>query len=244
MKICVFGASGRELDRDYYEAAEELGALIAEHGHTLVFGGSRNGLMGAAAHGAAVCGGKVIGVMPREYDLPDVTFQGCTELIYTDTVAERKRIMQEQSDGFIILPGGLGTLDEFFDTLAQRQLDKLCKPIALLNTLDYFAEKGVTFVSLKENIDTTGATGKLIVSVLGAISAYEREINAERREYGYKKALDEKRVGRPKAVANQAFHDAVKLWKDGKITATEAIKQAGMTRTTFYKLVKPERGQA
>lgn len=86
----------------------------------------------------------------------------------------------------------------------------------LLNTLDYFAEKGVTFVSQKENIDTTGATGKLIVSVLGAISAYEREINAERREYGYKKALDEKRVGRPKAVANQAFHDAVKLWKDGK----------------------------
>ena len=77
----------------------------------------------------------------------------------------------------------------------------------LLNTLDYFAEKGVTFVSQKENIDTTGATGKLIVSVLGAISAYEREINAERREYGYKKALDEKRVGRPKAVANQAFHD-------------------------------------
>lgn len=138
MKICVFGASGRELDRDYYEAAEELGALIAEHGHALVFGGSRNGLMGAAAHGAAACGGKVIGVMPREYDLPDVTFQGCTELIYTDTVAERKRIMQEQSDGFIILPGGLGTLDEFFDTLAQRQLDKLCKPIALLNTLDYY----------------------------------------------------------------------------------------------------------
>lgn len=114
----------------------------------------------------------------------------------------------------------------------------------LLNTLDYFTEKGVAFVSLKENIDTTGATGKLIVSVLGAISAYEREINAERREYGYKKALDEKRVGRPKAVANQAFHDAVKLWRDGKITATEAIKQAGMTRTTFYKLVKAERGQA
>ena len=114
----------------------------------------------------------------------------------------------------------------------------------LLNILDFFAKKGASFVSLKENIDTTGATGKLIVSVLGAISAYEREINAERREYGYKKALDEKRVGRPKAVANQAFHDAVKLWRDGKITATEAIKQAGMTRTTFYKLVKAERGQA
>lgn len=138
MKICVFGASGSELDREYYEAAEELGALIAEYGHTLVFGGSRNGLMGAAARGAAAYGGRIIGVMPREYNLPGITFQGCTELICTDTVAERKRIMQEQSDGFIVLPGGLGTLDEFFDTIAQRQLDKLCKPIALLNTLDYY----------------------------------------------------------------------------------------------------------
>ena len=78
MKICVFGASGRELDRDYYEAAEELGALIAEHGHTLVFGGSRNGLMGAAAHGAAVCGGKVIGVDVDQAAIIDAYGEGMT----------------------------------------------------------------------------------------------------------------------------------------------------------------------
>ena len=108
----------------------------------------------------------------------------------------------------------------------------------LLNTLDYFSSHGVAFVSLKEQIDTSGATGKLIISVSGAISAYEREINAERREFGYRKSLEEGRVGRPKAQATEAFYKAVNAWRNGNITATEAIRQCGMTRTTFYKLVK------
>jgi len=110
----------------------------------------------------------------------------------------------------------------------------------LLNTLDYFSKKGVAFVSLKEQIDTSGATGKLIVSVLGAISAYEREINAERREYSYRKSCEEGRVGRPKAKASDSFYKAVKDWRKGAITATEAIARAEMTRTTFYKLVRAE----
>lgn len=108
----------------------------------------------------------------------------------------------------------------------------------LLNTLDYFGKKGVSFVSLKEQIDTSGATGKLIVSLLGAINAYEREINGERRAHGYKKAYEEGRVGRPKAELSSKFLAAVKKWRNGEITATEAIKQAETTRTTFYKLVK------
>ena len=110
----------------------------------------------------------------------------------------------------------------------------------LLRTLDYFSEKGVAWVSLKENIDTSGATGKLIVSVLGAVSAYEREINSERREFGYRKAQEAGRVGRPSAKSDGAFYEAVKDWRGGKITATEAIKRAGVGRTTFYKLVKAE----
>lgn len=105
----------------------------------------------------------------------------------------------------------------------------------LLNTLDYFNKKGVAFVSLKEQIDTSGATGKLIVSVLGAISAYEREINAERREYAYRKSYEEGRVGRPKAQPTEDFYVSVKAWRSGKITATEAILKAKMKRTTFYK---------
>lgn len=110
----------------------------------------------------------------------------------------------------------------------------------LLNTLDYFSKKGVAFVSVKENIDTSGAAGKLIVSVLGAINAYEREINAERREYGYRKALEADKVGRPTTERTQAFVDAYKEWKAGRITATEATKRAGVSRATFYKMAKQE----
>ena len=111
----------------------------------------------------------------------------------------------------------------------------------LLKTLDFFSKKGVAFVSLKERIDTSGATGKLIVSVLGAISAYEREINAERREFAYRKSYQEGRVGRPKAQPDKKFYKAVEEWQSGKITATEAIAKAGVGRTTFYKLVKAQK---
>lgn len=110
----------------------------------------------------------------------------------------------------------------------------------LLNILDTFNKKGVAWVSLKENIDTSGATGRLMVSILGAFAAYEREINAERREYGYRKALDAGRVGRPEAAVTEQFKAAVKAWRGGEITATEAIKRAGVGRTTFYKLIKAE----
>lgn len=114
----------------------------------------------------------------------------------------------------------------------------------LLNTLDTFEKKGVTFVSERENISTEGATGRLVVAVLGAISAYEREINAERREYGYKEALKKGIVGRPKAKPTLEFKNAEKAWRTGKISATEAIKRSGYGRTTFYKLVKAEEATA
>lgn len=110
----------------------------------------------------------------------------------------------------------------------------------LLKILDTFNEKRVAFVSLKENIDTSGATGKLIISVLGAINAYEREINAERREFNYRKAYNDGKVGRPRAAADDAFKKVVKEWRDGKITAVEAMKKCGVPKATFYKLVKRE----
>lgn len=106
----------------------------------------------------------------------------------------------------------------------------------LLKILDTFSQKGVAFVSVKEKIDTSGATGKLIVSVLGAINAYEREINEERREYKYRQAVEDKKVGRPRAVATPEFRAAVEDMKAGKITPTEAIKRSGLPKATFYKL--------
>ncbi len=108
----------------------------------------------------------------------------------------------------------------------------------LLNTLDYFSKKGVAFVSLKEQIDTSGATGKLIVSVLGAINAYEREINAERREFSYRKALDEGKVGRPSKEITPEIEKIIKDWKAGKLSGVAAIKKSNVGKTTFYKLAK------
>ncbi|MGI6173366.1 MAG: recombinase family protein [Christensenellales bacterium] len=112
----------------------------------------------------------------------------------------------------------------------------------LLNILDTFDKKGVVWYSEKENINTDGATGRLIVAVLGAIGAYEREINAERREYGYKKALEAGTVGRPKAEITPAFEQAYADWKAGKIKAVEAMKLAGMPKATFYKMAKTMEG--
>ena len=127
------------------------------------------------------------------------------------------------------------------DTVYFESFSRISRSLTdLLNTLDYFGKKGVSFVSLKENIDTSGACGRLVVSVLGAINAYEREINAERREYGYNKALKEQRVGRPRAEKSKEFMTAYKDWKAGKITGLEAIKRAGVSGATFYKMAKEE----
>lgn len=113
----------------------------------------------------------------------------------------------------------------------------------LLSILDEFEKKGVRWVSLKEKIDTTGATGKLIISILGAISAYEREINKERREYGYRKALNEGRVGRPENRETQEFTEAYAEWKAGKITAVQAMERCQMAKASFYRMVAKHEGR-
>ena len=108
----------------------------------------------------------------------------------------------------------------------------------LLRIFEEFDRKGVSFVSEKEGIRTDDTCGILVMQVLGAIAEYERRINADRREYGYKKALAEGTVGRPGAELTPAFTDAYNAWRAGEITATEAIKRSGYGKTTFYKLVK------
>ena len=138
MRICVFGASGSELAAEYFEAAHKLGELLAIGGHSLVFGGGQSGLMGACAEGAARHGGEITGIAPRFFDEPGILFPRCSRFLFTETMAERKSAMAEESDAFIALPGGIGTFEEFFETLTLKQLGRHGKPIALVNTLDYF----------------------------------------------------------------------------------------------------------
>ena len=138
MNICIFGASGRELEESYYAAAELLGSLIAQQGHTLVFGGGREGLMGAAARGAHKYGGGIIGIVPKFFDEPGIIYEHCTELVFTETMRGRKQLMEERSEACVVLPGGIGTFEEFFEMLTLKQLGRSDRAIVVLNTNNYY----------------------------------------------------------------------------------------------------------
>ena len=138
MNICVFCASSSSIAPEFFDAAKELGTLIAKNGHTLVYGGGSGGLMGAVANGALDNGGHVIGVAPKFYDEPGVLLKDSCEFIFTETMSERKDIMIDMADAFICLPGGIGTFEEFFEVLTLKQLGQHSKSISLLNTRDYY----------------------------------------------------------------------------------------------------------
>lgn len=138
MKICLFGASSSRLDPVYFQESERMGCLIAEAGHTVVFGGGADGLMGACARGAKAAGGKIVGIAPRMFNEPGILLPECDELILTDTMAARKEIMFSESEAFLALPGGIGTMDEFFEAITLRQLGLLQGTIVLLNTRGFY----------------------------------------------------------------------------------------------------------
>lgn len=138
MNICLYGASSSSIAKAYINPTEALGEKMADRGHTLIFGGGAAGLMGAAARGAYSHGGKIIGVVPSFLNVDGILFNNCDELIFTDTMRERKQLMEEKSDAFVMTPGGLGTFDEFFEILTLKQLGRHSKPIAVFNINGYF----------------------------------------------------------------------------------------------------------
>lgn len=138
MKICLFGAAGTAVPEVYITKAEEFGTLLAEHGHSLVFGAGATGMMGAAARGVHRGGGQIIGIAPRFFDRPGVLTPLCSEMVFTTTMDERKVQMESRSDAFVIVPGGIGTLDEFFEVLTLCSLGQMKKPVALYNIDGYF----------------------------------------------------------------------------------------------------------
>ena len=133
MNITLYGSASDKIDRAYIDGVEQLGRAIAKRGHTMVFGAGSTGLMGAAARGMAAEGGTIIGVTPHFMHKLEPVSTLCTELIATETMAERKTIMEEKADAFIITPGGLGTLDEFFQIMTLKILSRHDKPVVLYN---------------------------------------------------------------------------------------------------------------
>lgn len=138
MNVCIFGSSSEMIDKEYLDTAEHLAASLAEKGSALIFGAGKYGVMGATARGAYSKGGKIIGVAPRFFDSMQVLYENCTEMIYTDTMRERKAIMEDKADAFIICAGGMGTFEEFFEVLTLKQLDRHRKPIIIYNVKGYY----------------------------------------------------------------------------------------------------------
>jgi len=139
-RLCVFCGSNHGVRTAYAGAARELGRLLAVEGITLVYGGGRVGLMGETADAALESGGEVIGVIPRALDTKELAHRGVTEMHVVETMHERKALMADLADGFISLPGGLGTFDETFEILTWAQLGIHQKPCGLLNLEGYFDE--------------------------------------------------------------------------------------------------------
>lgn len=137
-QICVFSGSSPGNKSDYAEAAKALGDELVKHNINLVYGGGNVGLMGVVADKVMSAGGKVTGVIPEFLAKKEVAHYDVTELHVVDSMHERKAMMAELADGFIALPGGLGTFEELLEILTWNQLGVQTKPCAVLNTCNYF----------------------------------------------------------------------------------------------------------
>lgn len=137
-QICIFCGSSMGRRLEYQQAAVEMGQAIARRNYALVYGGGRVGLMGVVADAVLAAGGKVIGVIPEFLDAKEIAHQGLTQLHIVRSMHERKALMEELADGFVALPGGYGTLEEFCEILTWAQLGLHRKPQGLLNVEGYY----------------------------------------------------------------------------------------------------------
>ena len=136
--ICVFTGSHHGVRPQYAEAARQLGATLVERGYGLVYGGGNVGLMAVVADTVLERGGRVIGVIPDMLVSKEIAHLGLTELRVVNSMHERKALMADLSDGFIALPGGVGTMEELFEVLSWSQLGIHSKPCGLLNATNYY----------------------------------------------------------------------------------------------------------
>ncbi len=136
--ITLYCSSSRSLDPHFAVAAREAGRLLARRGITLVYGGGGLGLMGEAARACHEAGGRVEGIITRKFVDLEQAWDGCDELVVVETMRERKRLLIERGDAFLVLPGGMGTFEEFFETLVGRQIGDHEKPIAVLDDHGYY----------------------------------------------------------------------------------------------------------
>ena len=184
-RICVFCGSSSGARPEYLELARRTGVALVERGFGVVYGGANRGLMGAVADAALAAGGEVIGVLPYGLQAMEVAHEGLTRLDLVDTLHERKARMMELSDGFLVLPGGHGTLEEFFEVLTWLQLAIHDNPVGVVN-MDGYYEHVVAHLDLaaREGFIRPEHRGMLVVEselerVLDAMESYEPPVRPE-----------------------------------------------------------------
>lgn len=138
--VCVYCGSSARVDQVYKDAAVELGTLLANNGWGLVYGGGRVGLMGLVADSALAAGARAVGIIPKHIQSREIEHTDLTELHVVDTMHVRKQMMVDRGDAFVILAGGLGTLDEFFEILTWKQLGLHDKPVVMVNINGYWTK--------------------------------------------------------------------------------------------------------
>ena len=190
MHICVYCASSTRIDPGYLRLGEQFGRQLAARGHTLVYGGGSIGIMGAVARAVHEAKGRVIGVVPDFMRGKEIVYERSDELIVTDTMRQRKQIMEERAEAFVVLPGGIGTLEEFFETLTNGLLRQHDKPIVLLNhegfydplltLFDHMEQHGFTRPRLRRDYRVVLTTE----AVFEALAPWEAQTAAPMRERG------------------------------------------------------------
>jgi uncharacterized protein (TIGR00730 family) len=166
-RVCVFCGSSAGVRPEYRAEAVSLGALLGKAGLGLVYGGAQAGLMGALADAALANGCEVIGVIPRVLAGIEVAHQGLSQLVLVETMHERKALMVQEADAFVTLPGGCGTLDEFFEVLTWAQLGIHTKPCLLVNTDGYY-DQLLSFLEVAIDQGFIKAANRAYIHVVGS----------------------------------------------------------------------------
>lgn len=185
--ICVFGSSSERINRAYLDSAEHLGESLAKRKIKLIFGAGKYGVMGAVSRGVLRGGGEMTGVCPRFFIEHEVLMD-YAEIVFTETMRERKAYMEDNSDAFIICAGGIGTFEEFFEVLTLKQLGRHQKPIVIYNYKGYYTpmlqmmETAIRDRFMAEDTDT-----------LYSVAETEEEVFAQLADY---KAFDYNKYGR------------------------------------------------
>jgi hypothetical protein len=156
MKLCIFCSANNQLDPDFFEKTRQLGQWAAQKGHTIVFGGHDAGLMHAVSKAAKEAGGTVVGVVPRKIEEMGRLSPYLDVHIRTENLTDRKELMMAESDAFIVLPGGIGTLDELFTVLAAATLNYHEKRVVLYNQKGFWN----SLVALLDDLEANGVMRK------------------------------------------------------------------------------------